>query len=160
MSQQVRRRKHTKKRTLGEKRIGITAAESRKFDADFTHGQTRIAECLGVDRSTVARWCREGLPYERGEVGEEYRIKLRTAIPWTLGHRWATANNIEASSLEKILWALAYGFIDGTENPSFGKWRLEMLDETEWFNASRERIAFGIGRLTTMPGFPFKQIRW
>ena len=59
---------------------GLTAAEERRFRKEFTFGQTQIAECLGVDRRTVARWCLQGLPYKRGAHGKEHRIELSTAI--------------------------------------------------------------------------------
>ena len=154
MSQLVKKRKHRKKHT------GLTIREERNLKKQFIFGQTEIAEILGVDRSTVARWCRDNLPHQRGTVGKEHRIELRTALHWNIGHKWATDKNLELSALEKILWALSHGFIGGKENPSFSQWRSRMLDEFDWFSVSRDQISFAIGRLCGLGCLPFRQCRW
>ena len=139
---------------------GLTAAEERRFRKEFTFGQTQIAECLGVDRRTVARWCLQGLPYKRGAHGKEHQIELSTAMHWSVGHHHATKIGVELSSLECILFGLSIGYCEGLENPQFSKWRSKMMQETKWLDATQQKISFCIGRMSRMPGFPFKQIRW
>ncbi len=151
MTQRVEKRKQSKK-SKEEKRL----AEEKKIDEEFTYGQTGIAECLGVDRATVARWCRQGLPYERTAHGKEHRIKLRTALHWNIGHKWATDKNLELSALEKILWALAYAYAGGKENPIFSHWQHRMMQEGDWFCASREEISFAVGRLSGLQCLPWR----
>ena len=149
-----------KKRKAKVNYSGLTAQEERRFKKQFTFGQTQIAEYLGVDRRTVARWCLQGLPYKRGAPGHEHAIELKTALHWSIGHKWATDKNIELSALEKMLWALAHGFIGGKENPSFSQWRMQMLCETTWLGAAQLEISFAIGRMSGLRLLPFRQCRW
>jgi len=139
---------------------GLTAQEERKFRKEFTFGQTQIAECLGVDRRSVARWCLQGLPYKRGAPGKEHQIELSTAMHWSVGHHHAKKRDVELSSLECILFGLAIGHCAGLENPSFSKWRLQMIRETNWFDATQQQITFAIGRLSGLGCLPFRQSRW
>ncbi len=152
----AKKRKRQTKRKEEKKHTGLTSAEEKKIDAEFTYGQAGIGECLGVDRSTVARWCRQGLPYERTAHGKEHRIKLRTALHWHIGHKWATDENLELSALEKILWALAYAYANGKENAFFSHWQHRMMQEGDWFCASREEISFAIGRLSGLQCLPWR----
>ena len=139
---------------------GLTAQEERKFRKEFTFGQTQIAECLGVDRRTIARWCLQGLPYKRGAPGQEHRIELSTAMHWSVGRHHAKKRDVELSSLECILFGLAIGYCKGLENPSLSKWRSQMLQETTWLAATQQEIAFAIGRMVGLRLFAFKQRRW
>ncbi len=139
---------------------GLTAAEERRFRKEFTFGQTQIAECLGVDRRTVARWCLQGLPYKRGAHGKEHRIELSTAMHWSVGHHHATKIGVELSSLECILFGLAIGYCAGLENPSLSKWRSQMIQETNRIDANQQQITFAIGRLSGLGWLPFRQSRW
>ena len=139
---------------------GLTAQEERKFRKEFTFGQTQIAECLGVDRRTVARWCLQGLPYERTAHGKEHKIQLKTALHWSVGHHHAKKINAELSSLETILFGLAIGYCEGLENPSLSTWRSQMLQETAFLNATQLQITFAIGRMVGLRLLPFRQCRW
>ena len=140
---------------------GLSAAEERRFRKQFTLSQSEIAECLGVDTRTIARWCRqEGLPFKRGAQGKQHEIELKTALHWSIGHHHSTKLNIELSSLETILFGLAVGHGAASENPSFSKWRLQMLQETDWFDATQQQITFAIGRLSAFGCLPFRQQQW
>ena len=148
------------KRKVKKNYKGLTAAEERKFRKQFTLGQSEIAECLGVDRRTVARWCLQGLPYKRGAHGKEHRIELSTAMHWSVGHHHATKLGVELSSLECILFGLSIGYCAGLENPQFAKWRSQLTQETDWLNATQQKIIFSIGRLAGLKCLPFRQSRW
>ena len=140
---------------------GLTAAEERQFRKQFTLSQSEIAECLGVDTRTIARWCRqEGLPYKRGAQGKQHKIELRTALHWSVGRDRAKKLGVELSSLECILFGLAIGFCAASENPQLSKWRMQMLQETTWLAATQLQIIFGIGRLVGLRLLPFRQCRW
>ena len=140
---------------------GLTAAEERQFRKQFTLSQSEIAECLGVDTRTIARWCRQdGLPFKRGAQGKQHKIELKTALHWSIGHHRATKLGVELSSLECILFGLAIGYCEGLENPSLSKWRSQMLQETAWLNATQQKIAFGIGRMVGLRLLPFKRQQW
>ena len=140
---------------------GLTAQEERKFRKQFTLSQSEIAECLGVDTRTIARWCRqEGLPFKRGAQGKQHQIELRTALHWSVGHHHARKRDVELSSLECILFGLAIGYCAGLENPSLSKWRSQMLRETNWFDATQQHITFAIGRLSGLGCLPFRQRQW
>ena len=155
MTQLVKKRKKLKKNKEAKK-----LEQEKKFKEEFTYAQTELSVFFNVDRATVARWCRQGLPHERGAHGKEHRIELRTAIHWYIGHKWAAGKNVELSALEKILFGLAHGFAGGKENPIFSHWRLQMMQETNWFESSREEISFAIGRLSGLHCLPFRQSRW
>ena len=149
-----------KKRKAKVNYSGLTAQEERRFKKQFTFGQTQIAEYLGVDRRTVARWCLQGLPYKRGAPGHEHKIELKTALHWSIGRDRSTKLNVELSSLETILLGLAIGYCEGLENQSLSKWRSQMLQETAWLNATQQKIAFGIGRMVGLRLLPFKRQQW
>ena len=140
---------------------GLTAAEERQFRKQFTLSQSEIAECLGVDTRTIARWCRqEGLPFKRGAQGKQHEIELKTALHWSIGHHHAKKINAELSSLETILFGLAIGYCEALENPSLSTWRSQMLQETTWLAATQLQIIFGIGRLVGLRLLPFRQQQW
>ncbi len=139
---------------------GLTRQEERQFKKEFTLGLIGTAETLGVDRNTIARWCRQGLPYKKSGAGKKHKIELCTAIHWSIGHKWATDKNVDLSGLEKILFGLAHGFIGGKDNPSFSEWRLQMIQETDWCDATQLQITFAIGRLSGLGCLPFRQSRW
>ena len=140
---------------------GLSVAEERQFRKEFTLSQTEIAEILGIDTRTIARWCRsEGLPFERGPQGKQHKIELRTALFWSVGRDRAKKLGVELSSLECILFGLAVGHGAASENPSFSKWRSHMLCETNWFNATQQQITFAIGRLSAFGCLPFRQQQW
>ena len=154
MSQLVKKRKHRKKRT------GLTSQEEKKIKKQFTYGQTEIGSFLGADRSTVARWCREGLPHERGTAGKEHRIELRTALHWSIGHQSAIKRGLELSVLEKILWPLATEELAGNKHATLHQWKAQMLEEFDWFDVTRDQLNFSIGRLSAFGCLPFRQSRW
>ena len=139
---------------------GLTRRQEKQFKKELTYGVIATASILGVDRNTIARWCRQGLPHKRGAPGKEHQMELRTVIPWSLGRKWATEKNVDLSALECILVGLAYGFIGGKENPSFATWRLQMIQETDWFDATQQQITFAIGRLSGLGCLPFRHSRW
>ena len=155
MTLPVAKRKSQKKPVTG-----LTKQEEKQFKKEFTLGLIETAEILGVDRNTIARWCRQGLPHKRSAAGKKHKIELRTAIHWSIGHKLTTDGNIDLSALEKILLGLACGFIGGKDNPSFSEWRLQMIQETSWFDATQQQITFAIGRLSGLACLPFRQSRW
>ena len=138
---------------------GLSVAEERKFRKQFTLGQTQIAECLGVERRTIARWCLQGLPYKRGAPGHEHKIGLKTALHWSVGRDRATKLGVELSSLECILFGLAIGHCAGLENPQLSKWLSQVLQETAFLNATQQSIAFAVGRMSGLRLLPFRQCR-
>ena len=158
MSQHVQKRKRAKKRKKRMRHRGRTTKEEQKMREENTFGQTEIAEYLGVDRSTIARWCRaEGLPYERSAHGKEHRIELRTAVHWLIGHRYAQERGLDFSPLEKILHALAMHEIRFKKYPNFESWKTRMLNEFDWIDVTRDQLLFGLGRLSGFKGgLPFK----
>ena len=159
MSQRVVKRKRKKKATKKiTGRVRMTK-EQQKRRAAVTFSQTEIGEYLGVDRSTVARWCREGLPCERNAHGKEHQIVMGIALHWLIGHRHAKKNKLDLSPLEKILHALAMLEVRLEKYPSFDRWKAEMLDTIarDWIDVDRDEILFAIGRLTGLRnGLPFK----
>ncbi len=134
----------------------MTQQHDKELVKEFTFNQTETAEILDVDRATVARWCRQGLPCVKRSRGKEHLIELRTAIHWCIGHRWAIESNHELSALEKILLGLARGTATGNENALFSNWRYRKMQEGEWFDASREEISFAIGRLSGLQCLPWR----
>lgn len=145
MTQHVKKLKQEKKRK-----------EEKKFREEFTYGQTDLAVFFDVDRATIARWCRQGLPYVRSAHGHEHRIELRTAIHWYIGHHVANRRGLELSALEKILLGLARGDAAVNEYTTLFKWQKRMVKEVDWFDASPEKIFFAIGRLSGMKCLPFR----
>jgi len=139
---------------------GRTAQEERELEKEFTFSQSETAKILGVDPRTIQRWCQAGLMHKRGAPGKEKTIEMRTVLHWCVGHKYATDKNIDLSSLEKLIFGLALGFIGGKENPSFSTWRLQMIRETDWFDATQQQITFAIGRLSGLGCLPFRQSRW
>ena len=125
----------------------MTQQHDKELAKEFTFNQTETAEILDVDRATVARWCRHGLPCIRMSRGKEHLIELKTAIHWLIGHRWATENNVKLSSIEKILFALARGAALENENLLFSHWKRRTMKEGEWLCASREDLSFAVGFL-------------
>ena len=159
MSQHVAKGKHKKKRKKKTTHRGRTAKEEQKLRDELTFGQTEIGALLSCDRSTVARWCRErgGLPFKRSAHGKEHQIELRTAIHWLVGHRYAQERDLDFSSLEKILHALAMHEIRFKKYPNFESWKARMLNTFDWIDVSRDEILFSIGRLSGFKGgLPFK----
>ena len=125
----------------------MTQQHDKELAKEFTVNQTETAEILDVDRATVARWCRQGLPCVKKSLGNEHLIELKTAIHWVIGHRWATENNVDLSSIEKILFALAWGSAAGNENVLFSHWQRRAMLEGDWLCASREEVSFAAGFL-------------
>ena len=138
----------------------LTNQEEKQFKKEFSLGLIETAEILGVDRNTIARWCRQGLPNKKSAAGKKHNVELRTVVHWRIGHKWATDRNVDLSPLEKILFGLASAFIGGKDNPSFSEWRLQMIQETNWFDATQQQITFAIGRLSGLGCLPFRQSRW
>lgn len=159
MSQHVQKRKRQKKRKKRKIHRNRTAKEEQELRDSLTFGQTETGDYLGVDRSTIARWCRErgGLPFKRSAHGKEHQIELRTAIHWLIGHRYAQERDLDFSSLEKILHARAMHEVRFKKYPNFESWKARMLNTFDWIDVSRDEILFGIGRLSGFKGgLPFK----
>ncbi len=125
----------------------MTQQLDKELAKEFTFNQTETAEILNVDRATVARWCRQGLPCVKKSRGKEHLIELKTAIHWVIGHRWATENNVDLSSIEKIQFALACGAASASENLLFSHWKRRAIKEGDWLCASREELSFAVGFL-------------
>lgn len=125
----------------------MTQQHDKELAKEFTFNQTETAEIFDVDRATVARWCRQGLPCVKTSRGKRHLIELRTAVQWQIGHRWATEKNVTLSSIEKILLALAWGAASANENLLFSHWKRRAMKEGAWLCASREEISCAAGFL-------------
>ncbi|MGW9821932.1 phage terminase Nu1 subunit (DNA packaging protein) [Methylorubrum extorquens] len=62
---------------------------------------SEFADLLGISRTTVTKWCRDGMPYEGGEPadGKAYRIDVGVAVRW-LQERAAAEARTEAASID------------------------------------------------------------
>lgn len=60
---------------------------------------SEFADLLGISRTTVTKWCRDGMPYEGGEPadGKAYRIDVGVAVRW-LQERAAAEARTEAAA--------------------------------------------------------------
>lgn len=70
--------------------------------------QTEVAELFDADRSTVARWQRQGMPHTppaKNGLAATYHAPV--VLHWRAGDQWAKANRLELSPAQKIAvsWA-------------------------------------------------------
>ena len=102
-----------------------------------------LALLLQVNRSTINRYQKIGMPYLAGEKGKNNRYDIGIGIHWSVGHEWAKKRQIRLTSLEKILWATAWGSGD----VSFAIWKSRELTTAKRLNSTREEIASAAGFL-------------
>ena len=115
--------------------------QQRKFDLFVDQGD--LAEMLNVNRSTINRYQRIGMPYVAGKQGEKSQYDLGICVHWLCGHQWALREHIELTSLQKVLWAMAWGGGDSY----FRKWKSRILEQPERFHAPIDTVLLAIGFL-------------
>jgi hypothetical protein len=87
--------------------------------------QIELADILGVDRSTIQSWSRQGMPHRKPEKnGLPASYNGPICINWQQGHKVARAKNLDLSPLDKI----AAGWACGTEGKPSAKEQEFFLD--------------------------------
>ena len=106
--------------------------------------QGTLAAILGVNRSTINRYQKLGLPFKNGETGEANFYDLGLATYWYSGFEISKQKNVHLTSLECILLSRAFG---GGES-SFAYYKTKVLSMSDRFGASREDVATACGFLS------------
>ena len=80
--------------------MGSTTTRQRKAEpAGLPEGfpfvsQTWLAQCLGVDRTTVRNCTTAGMPYEAGQRGEPGRYNCPLCVHWYIGYKQSRDQNL------------------------------------------------------------------
>lgn len=68
--------------------------------------QARLAEALGVDRTTIGAWTKKGLPFIKGDQGKPHIFHLPCSIWWVLGRNFAERRGISGlNAVQQIIFA-------------------------------------------------------
>lgn len=110
---------------------------------DVCVDQGTLALMLEVNRSTINRFQKIGMPYLAGDCGEKNQYDAGICVHWYCGNHWAQARKMSLTPIQKVLWAMAWG----GDDRSIMVWKSRVLSQTERFRVPRESILLAIGFL-------------
>ena len=105
--------------------------------------QGELATILDLNRTTINRYQKAGTPYKAGDKGDPNQYDIGVVANWLGGHACSTQNLIALTSLEKVLWGMAWG----ADDRSVAVWKSRAISEAGRLQASREEVAVAIGFL-------------
>ena len=106
--------------------------------------QGTLAVIMGVNRSTINRYQKLGMPYINGSKGMPSSYDIGICANWCAGHDFSTSRRIGMNGLQKVLWGMAWGGGD----LSLNVWKARILRDPERLHASRDDLMLAIGVLS------------
>jgi len=115
--------------------------------------QGELATILDLNRTTINRYQKAGMPYRAGAKGEPNQYDIGVVANWIGGHFCATRNQIALTPLEKVLWGMAWG----ADDRSFAVWKSRALAQASRLESSEDEVALAIGFLLGAALLPWRQ---
>jgi len=115
--------------------------------------QGELATILDLNRTTINRYQKTGMPYKAGGKGEPNQYDIGVVANWLGGHACSIRNLIALTSLEKVLWGMAWG----GDDRSLAVWKSRALSQADRLQASRDEVALAIGFLLGAGLLPWSQ---